>query len=642
MSSENDNAVSLVKEKDDDVTISNEAELEIENSARENLSSCKDENDQQTEDNSELSHEVSQLVPKLHEASRRLFENDLKIESDQLKRIYDDALRNKFVVSVVGEFSKGKSTFINRLLERDILPAGNLPTTALLTRINFAPENEEVIEHLDEYGKVIESKSELTQEAWDDLVADNFNNQDPKGSALVKVHNEWLGKYNIELVDSPGAGDLNENRAKQVGDALMSSDGVIIAISATQALSLSEKVFIEQRVVSRRIPFLMMIVTKLDLAKLEERNTVINYIKNKLKLWNLEDKIPVYIPSDIELPDSTYDDIRGYDKIKSAILSWIQCPERTQLTESWIKSRVNEVIKGSKKIIQEQIAILDADDERGQRLVDDKKCALSRSEIFWNSLCIEMGKRKNECLNKFCTEVEDSTVKITERLQNEAVNAQNPKKWWDDNYQYRLKIELGNLGGYLGKLISKIALNDAQWISQELQKTFNVVISDSAFRENPEVGVSAQSKSNVELDDVDSKITKTRIGAIALGSVGALLLGAAGVAMTPIVFTMGIGMGTSILAKNLFKKAVKEQHDTLKKAIADDVRRVIDEATAESQNRIEAIYDALLSEADEKKVFWLRAQEAAIEDSCLPKTKERRDSLTDKIDCLENIALQFT
>jgi ribosome biogenesis GTPase A len=40
-----------------------------------------------------------------------------------------------FSVAVAGEFSRGKSTLINRLLGADLLPVGDLPTTALLTHV---------------------------------------------------------------------------------------------------------------------------------------------------------------------------------------------------------------------------------------------------------------------------------------------------------------------------------------------------------------------------------------------------------------------------------------------------------------------------------------------------------------------------
>lgn len=49
------------------------------------------------------------------------------------KRIAD----NSFSVAIVGEFKRGKSTLINALLGKDILPSDILPTTATLNRVTY-------------------------------------------------------------------------------------------------------------------------------------------------------------------------------------------------------------------------------------------------------------------------------------------------------------------------------------------------------------------------------------------------------------------------------------------------------------------------------------------------------------------------
>lgn len=584
---------------------------------------------------------VSALSSKLRNAASELSKVGLNQESDQFRSIFNDAVRNRFVVTVVGEFSRGKSTFINKLLGREILPSDNLPTTALLTRITFAPKEQEGIEHLDDDNKVLKSSSEFSPSAWDGLVADNFGSNDPKGSAVVKICNEWLNKYNIELIDSPGAGDLDTERSNKVVNALMESDGAIIAVSADQALSLSEKLFIEQRVVSRRIPFLMMIVTKLDLIKLEERNNVIKYIINRLKLWKLENTISLYIANDIELTDNTYDSIKGIDKIKSAVAAWVEHPERAQLIETWIKARAGEVISVSKKMIQEQIKLLDADDERAQDVIEEKKLVLSKSEVYWSNLCLEMSKRRSNCFEKFCNFTDEGIEKIIERLQYEAVNAQNPKKWWDDNYRYRLKVELSGLNGSLAKLISQIALNDVGWLNQELQKAFKVSISSNAVTDTADDRIDVRSESNLELEDIDEKVNSVRVKSLAFGAAGSLALWAFGLSMLPIGMTMGVGVLSSIMAKKCFNSTAKEQQQLVQRAIEEDVRNVALKATEGSQDRIQKIYETILREAEDKKYGWLKSQERVIEESLKPKTQERRNILDTQFKVLQDLASQF-
>ncbi len=68
----------------------------------------------------------------LHEIARRLGQDiSLAQIEETLKRIEN----HSFSVAVVGEFKRGKSTFINALLGKEILPADIAPTSATLNRV---------------------------------------------------------------------------------------------------------------------------------------------------------------------------------------------------------------------------------------------------------------------------------------------------------------------------------------------------------------------------------------------------------------------------------------------------------------------------------------------------------------------------
>ena len=50
---------------------------------------------------------------------------------EQLASIRAYLASEKFSVAVVGEFNRGKSTLVNRLIEQDIIPTSDIPTTFL-------------------------------------------------------------------------------------------------------------------------------------------------------------------------------------------------------------------------------------------------------------------------------------------------------------------------------------------------------------------------------------------------------------------------------------------------------------------------------------------------------------------------------
>ncbi len=53
---------------------------------------------------------------------------------------------NAFNLVVFGEFKRGKSTFINSLLGKDVLPSAVVPLTSVITIVRYS-KNEEVIVH---------------------------------------------------------------------------------------------------------------------------------------------------------------------------------------------------------------------------------------------------------------------------------------------------------------------------------------------------------------------------------------------------------------------------------------------------------------------------------------------------------------
>lgn len=74
---------------------------------------------------------ASVLEPKLHPSS------ELKERLNSLDFLNYEPL----FVAIVGQFSSGKSSFLNALLGSEILPTGVVPVTAKPTFIKYAPHN---------------------------------------------------------------------------------------------------------------------------------------------------------------------------------------------------------------------------------------------------------------------------------------------------------------------------------------------------------------------------------------------------------------------------------------------------------------------------------------------------------------------
>lgn len=540
----------------------------------------------------------------------------------ELEQIRQAASHERFTIAVVGEFSRGKSTFINALLKKEFLPVGDLPTTAVMTRIRY--HDREVIVAFDENNKKIAERA-LAQESWKGLVAQNFGGAEFCGNVLAGVASDWLRDYNVELIDTPGAGDLSEKRTKIVGDALLGCDGAIIAVSATAALSLSEKLFIEERLIARKLPFMLVIITKLDQVSADERGQVVAYIKNRLKKWEMD--IPVYIPYEVEIPENEYQDIMGMDKIKDALVKWVSSTERKNLVEAWLIGKTLDIMENAVSALNEKLLLLEEGDGRKrEELVAQKHVQLSEAKLVWGELRMRMQRKCTECYQLLLSKIDDYETAITERLQYELSHAGDLQKWWQNDFPYRIKVELTNMAVGIENQASVRIEDDVRWYCAAIEKSFHShllyrreKISDKDFFGEFQVG------KEIEFENLGKQRTAIKIGAAVLSISGFALLSACG--FMPIIATMGIGTGTAIFSEHFFKNKIEAQREELKREIARCVPAFIEESMSESEKRLEAVYKNIIDEADRSEKAWLAAQQEAINGIKITENAERIEQL---------------
>lgn len=554
-----------------------------------------------------LSKKAAEAV---RQSAQALADNGYPELARSVQKILQDVSRDRFTVAVVGEFSRGKSTFLNRLLEMDALPVGNMPTTAMLTRIRNTAEP--MLVHLDEKG-VRQKSLPLTQEAWEGLVADNFGGSDPKGTVFAGVPQPWLAKMNLELMDTPGAGDLEEGRARLIGEALLSADGAVITISATQAMSLSEKLFIEQRLIARKTPFLLLVITKMDQIPESQRGQMVEFVKSKLAQWGMD--IPVYIPYDVAMPEQ-YRSIVGMDKVKKQIESWVNDPKRVALTDKWVLARVDALLSAAQDSSSEEQRLASADRQKRDELLGEKRLMLEKAQGRWEELLLQMRSRSNRTYDLIQKRVAKYQGTITERLQYEASHAAHPERWWNDDMPYRLKVELTNMASNVENLLSKAIADDVRWFNGSLEKSFKTSVGvpqDTLSDGEPLDLVATPGK--VELQDIDKQRSMTRLATSAVSILGAVSLSCLGLGFLSIVATMGVGTGASLVTDKLFKGKVEQQRAQLKEQIGKQIPGIVQDAVKDSQAKIRNVYGEIIKAAEDKQTSWMDAQRTALEKS---------------------------
>lgn len=192
----------------------------------------------------------------LREAARQSGLAEATVLVDAIERAAKDDV---CTVAVLGEWSRGKSTLLNTMLERDLLPVDVRPTTASVVQIRHGEREHAVV--LMESGGSVElplSGSALRHAQ----TAASGGLETARRVDLVVRAPDIDG---FRLVDTPGVNDLGETAHAIVYELLPFVDLAIFVIDATNGgLSRSEQAFLDADLLGPLRPPLAFVVNKMD------------------------------------------------------------------------------------------------------------------------------------------------------------------------------------------------------------------------------------------------------------------------------------------------------------------------------------------------------------------------------------------
>lgn len=197
--------------------------------------------------------------------------------------------RDTFHLAILGEFKRGKSTFVNSLLEDDLLPTDVLPSTAVLNVIEFSDMPECQVNWQSGESETWElSKASLARLAvGGDIEAENVK------FALIKTPSPLL-RDGLVLIDTPGVNDLSQSRVEITQGILPNVDAAIFLLDATAPVTRSEADFLITKVLSQKLESILFVIAKADRLDEEEIEESIEGAKSRLH--GLFGFTPIVIP----------------------------------------------------------------------------------------------------------------------------------------------------------------------------------------------------------------------------------------------------------------------------------------------------------------------------------------------------------
>ena len=187
-------------------------------------------------------------------------------DREQLMAVRDRLASQRLRVLVAGEAKRGKSTLVNALLDRTVLPAGVTPLTAVPTTVRYGDDPWTEVTFADGH----EERHALA--ALEDLVTERGNPGNRRGLQRVIAYVDApVLTDGVELVDTPGTGSVFTWDTQAAYDALETTDAAIFVLTADPPISASERDLL-RRVATLSVTTFVVLnkVDRLDRAELVE------------------------------------------------------------------------------------------------------------------------------------------------------------------------------------------------------------------------------------------------------------------------------------------------------------------------------------------------------------------------------------
>ncbi len=213
---------------------------------------------------------------------------------NEITALREKFVENKLYVVVVGLFKRGKSTLINTLLEKNILPSSVTPVTAVITIVEYHEKSGVNVCFMDGQTKEIEVN------LIDEYVTEDKNPGNKKEVHYMRIFDNAEILKHVSLVDSPGLGSAYEHNTRATLAFIPRIDAALFLLSADIPVSTIDLKLLEE--LQSHVGKIIFVFNKADLLKEEDLQKLVKHNKVVLAkaMQKEEDAINFHIVSSIQ------------------------------------------------------------------------------------------------------------------------------------------------------------------------------------------------------------------------------------------------------------------------------------------------------------------------------------------------------
>lgn len=398
---------------------------------------------------------------------------DSNISSEKAEYAIDLVENTSLIIPVVGDFSSGKSTLLNKFMGKDILSVNIKPETALPCELYYS--REEYAIGVDENGNETELEEVNTENTKDFLYIKRY------------VNSENLKKIEpIVLVDMPGFDSPLENHNRAIMSYL--DKGIYyILLTPVDAGTVSRSMINQINNIKNLKKDLSVFLTKTDLRDEDTVQKVKREVQDRLSDMDIHKTVNTINEKDIDL----------FDKMIKEL-------DTEELFYTIFADLIKIICKETEESLKIKIAALKSDVNQNQNTIEELKKIKINLENKRDELIKEQESRN------YLKEIETITQEIGNRLNSNIKQLVELAKSGDNDV---LKEEILNISQSvviekIDDIIDDINLNINTSFSQE------IAVLDSNF-DKYNVGIISENIQDIirkynKIEVVTKPVTKRR------------------------------------------------------------------------------------------------------------------------------------
>jgi GTPase SAR1 family protein len=205
---------------------------------------------------------------------RRLLGNTLVNHMEEWDEKIRTRRKDPFTIVVVGEFKRGKSSFINALVGEEILVTDVVPETVTMNRLNYGMHKNEAV--LSGGRRLSLNDDELSRSALEKL-----SGEVGEQIRQLELWRPLDALQDVRIIDTPGLNDVEDDYLDAiVADAMAQADAVIYVYSVATPLSRSEQMYIRYAILPQHYTKMFLVGNYSDLLATE---TDLERMRNLMK-----------------------------------------------------------------------------------------------------------------------------------------------------------------------------------------------------------------------------------------------------------------------------------------------------------------------------------------------------------------------